>query len=108
MPTQAEATKAAAVYRATQPAIDALKATVAENDAAKKTLGAYMVEKDLTVFKGVTFAVSPTSVWDWPALIAFVGDKAGELHKPGTRRYFGLVKRAAKAKAPADVVPAAA
>jgi hypothetical protein len=96
--TRASAEKAALTYRETQPAVDALKDTFARNAAAKKILGAYMIEKDLPSFRGVSLKVVPSSDWDSDKLHIYLGDKAGQFRKAFGRKYFGLIPRRAVPK----------
>jgi hypothetical protein len=91
--SQADAIKAARVYRETQPAIDALKDTMNANTAAKKILGEFMLEQKRDVFRGVTLRVVRFDGWDGDKLAAFLGDKAKNYRKPLDRKYFGLAKR---------------
>lgn len=95
MTTRAAAEKAALTYRETQPAIDALKTTMYRNTAAKKTLGAYMIEKDLPSFRGVTLTLTPSEVFDNDKLLAYLGDKAKGFRKIVYRKCFGFTKRRA-------------
>lgn len=91
-----EATKAARVYKETQPTLDMVKETVAANEAAKKTLGAYMMEHELTIFRGVSLRIVNADAWDNLALLAYLGDKAKDYRKATKRKYFDIVKRARK------------
>jgi hypothetical protein len=100
MPTLVEAIKAARTFRETQPAINALKDTVAANKAARETLGEYMAPRHLTLFRGVELKVVPFSGWDMDALKRYLGSKASRFRKPVDRKYFDLAKRARRAKAP--------
>lgn len=93
MTHRAVAAYAAGVYKETQPAIDALKDTIAANEAAKKTLGAYMIEKNLDVFCGVTLAVATFEGWDTAKLREYLGDKVADFRTRGTRKHFGLARR---------------
>ena len=102
MTTRAAAEKAALTYRETQPAIDALKTTLARNAAAKKTLGAYMVEKKLRTFRGVGLKCVPFDGWDNDKLRSYLGEKARDFRKTLDRKYFYLVKRPAARKSKAQ------
>jgi len=93
--TRAAAEKAALAYRETQPAIDALKDTMARNTAAKKTLGSYMTEKNLPSFRGVTLRIVSFEGWDSDKLRDYLGDKAKNFRRPMDRKYFDLAKRRA-------------
>lgn len=97
MPTRAEAVKAADVYKEHQPALDAVKDAASAVEKAKKVLGAYMIEQDINVFRGVTLALAPYEGWDYDKLRAFLGDKVSDFKTAGNKKHFGLVKRA-KAK----------
>lgn len=99
MTSQADAIKAARVYRETQPAIDALSDTLKANAGSKKILSAYMHEHEptLSIFRGVTLRVVTYKIWDGDKLSAFLGDEAKNYRKPSNRDYFGLAKRAKRA-----------
>lgn len=94
MTTQADAGKAARIFKETQPAIDALKDTVAANKAARKILDAYMAPKNLTSFCGVGRTVTTSSVFDFPKLLVYLGDKAADFKRLQVRTSFKLLKRA--------------
>ena len=96
MTTRADAVKAAHLYKVTQIDLDAIAGTIAANTGAKKILGAYMTEKKLPIFRGVTLRVVEYSAWDNAKLSAFLGDKAGEFRTKMGRKYFGLRKRASQ------------
>lgn len=91
-PTRAAAVEAAATYLSTQPDIDALKDTIAANEASKKILGEYMLTQTpaLKVFRGVTLSVSPFSGWDSDALRAHLGAAAAKFRKELVRKHFGV------------------
>lgn len=93
MTSQPDAVKAARVYRETQPLIDELKETMRANDAAKRILGPYMVEKGLEIFRGVTLKCVTIEVLDGDKLSVLLGDKLSEYRKKITRKTFGLAKR---------------
>lgn len=94
MTSQADAVKAARIYRETQPAIDELKDTTKANDAAKRILGPFMEEKGLLVFRGVTLKCVTIEVLDGDKLSVYFGDKLSEYRKKVIRKYFGLATRA--------------
>jgi hypothetical protein len=94
--SQADAIKAARVYRETQPAIDELKETMAANTAAKKILGAFMVETKRDSYRGVNLRIVSFDGWDGDKLAAFLGDKAKDFRRPLDRKYFSLRKRGSK------------
>jgi len=93
--TRDAAEKAVLVYKETQPAIDALKSTTARNTAAKKTLGAYMTEKNIATFRGVTLTCVPYDGWDYDKLRAYLGDKVKTFQRSLDRKHFAIVKRRA-------------
>jgi len=96
MTSQADAIKAARTYKVTQVDIDKIKDIIAANSAAKKVLGAYMVEQKLNVFRGVTLRVVPFQGWDNAKLRAYLGDKVADFRQPQDRKYFGLAKRGSR------------
>ena len=96
MPTTAEADEAARVIKRVQPQLDALKEESKANDAAKKTLGAYMVEKGLDVYRGVSMRVVEFDGWDNDRLRAFIvdqGAKVDEFRAKRPRHYFNVIGR---------------
>lgn len=93
MTTRAAAEKAVVTYKETQPALDAIKTTMARNSAAKKTLGAYMIEQNLPSFRGVTLKLVPSLRWDNDKLLAYLGDKAQDFRKSVNSKYFDIIKR---------------
>jgi hypothetical protein len=88
--TRAAAEKAALTFRETQPAIDAIKDTMARNAAAKKVLGAYMIEKQLTIFRGILLKVVPFEGWDNDKLREYLGTKVSKFRRMTDRKYFDL------------------
>jgi hypothetical protein len=94
MTTQAEAIKAARIYKQTQFELDAIANTKAANEGAKRILGAYMTEKKVNSFRGVTLRIVQFDAWDNTKLRAYLGDKVSEFRLKQDRKYFGLRTRA--------------
>lgn len=93
MTSRTDAVEAARVFRDTQPEIDALKDTLAANKAAKEILGAYMLERKLDVFRGVTLTCVAFTGWNSDKLNLFLGEKVAQFRTTGQRKHFGLARR---------------
>jgi len=94
--TRAAAVEAAIVYKDTQPKVDEVKATIAANKAAKDTLGAYMIEQGVDVFRDVLLTVDYFEGFDQTRMVAYLGEKANRFKVTRTRKHFGLRQHASK------------
>lgn len=79
-----------------QPEFDARKEDEKLLDAAKKTLGAHMIEKGIDTYRGIALRVVEYGAWDDAKVREHLGDRAEEFRTKRPRRFFSIVGRARK------------
>lgn len=91
--------EAVEVIKRTQPKLDAVKHDKRANEDAKKVLGQYMVEKNLTTYRGIQMSESDYETWLTEDLMKELGDRVGKFRVKRARRYFRVLppRRGAKA-----------
>jgi hypothetical protein len=92
--TLAEAVR---TIKRTQPVLDAVKEDDKANKAAKKILGAHMVEHNLDAYRGISMREVEYDAWDDEKLRGHLGDQVAGFRVKRPRRYFTVIGRKRRA-----------
>src|SRR6266511_789708 len=85
--------EAVRVFKATQPALDAIAETRKQNERARQVLKAYMRKRGLIEHRGILMSEQMVSSWDSDALRDELGDRAEKFRRLLPRYHFRLADR---------------